>query len=165
MTNFGLIFYQTVLLLYFWALKTRKPVSIFRRIFWERRRSAVKNTSLSDSGRGKSSSKSYNLDSRDLLTQDEVAKLDPSYCIIVVAGVPFKVPKYRASDHPAWGRTGDQDPSMRIEAKELVLCKEKSSCKEIDRKNDIKSVVMHGEWSEHERGKGSFYTPTGKHCL
>lgn len=118
----------------------------------------VRNTSLSDSGKGKSSSRSYNLDARDLMTQDEVAKLNPNYCIIVVAGVPFKVPKYRASDHPFWEKTGDHDPNMRMEPRELVLCREKSSCKEIDRKNDIKSVVNAAN-GLNRNGKKAVSTP------
>ena len=92
------------------------------------------------------------------MTQDEVAKLDPNYCIIVVSGVPFKVPKYRASDHPFWEKTGDHDPNMRMEPRELVLCREKSSCKEIDRKNDIKSVVNAAN-GLNRNGKKAVSTP------
>ena len=45
-----------------------------------------------------------------------------------------------------------------MEPRELVLCREKSSCKEIDRKNDIKSVVNAAN-GLNRNGKKAVSTP------
>ena len=86
----------------------------------------VKNISRSSNGKGGSYSESYNLDARDLLTPDEVSRIDKKECIIMVSGeLPFKAKKYRALDHPNWKLTGDVDKNAKLETTEYIYCKEK----------------------------------------
>lgn len=93
----------------------------------------VMNKSRSSSGRGKNSSLSYNLDARDLMTQNEVAELDKNRAIVLVGGEkPFYVEKYKASDHFRWKQTGDVDPDKSMNPKDLIVCGEKKTSSKMD---------------------------------
>lgn len=103
----------------------------------------ILNRSKGSSGRGKNSSASYNLDARDLMTPDEVSRLDKNTALIMVSGEkPFKVKKYKASDHPNWKLTGDVDPDEMMEPSELVVCREKRLCSYKDASSIILQAVQ-----------------------
>ena len=87
----------------------------------------VQNKSKSKSAKGSNSSTSINLDSRDLMLQDEVSRLDPVKAIVMTSGqYPFNVTKYSATDHPRWKLTGDYDSDNRIEVADYIYCSEKA---------------------------------------
>lgn len=88
----------------------------------------------SSSGRGKSGSTNESYQKRELLTPDEVARMSNKDCIVLSrkGGNPLYVPKYKASDHPNWKKSGDVDPSMKIEPTEYTVCTEKASAKSIE---------------------------------
>ena len=78
-----------------------------------------------DSGRGGSSSRSYNLTGRELMMPDEVSRIELKKSIVLVDGHNFFINKYKASDHPQWKNTGDQDPNQRISVTDFTICTEK----------------------------------------
>lgn len=90
----------------------------------------------SNSGRGKSGSTNESYQKRELMTPDEVARMDNKDCIVMSkrGGNPFYVSKYKASDHPNWTKSGDVDDSMKIEPTEYTVCEEKASAKSIENK-------------------------------
>lgn len=103
----------------------------------------ILNRSRGSSGRGKNSSASYNLDARDLLTPDEVSRLDKNYSLVMVAGEKsFKAVKYKASDHPNWKYTGDVDPDMIMDASEFTVCREKKICDDKDAQAAVLQAVQ-----------------------
>lgn len=85
----------------------------------------------SSSGKGKSGSTSESFQKRELMTPDEVARMSNKDCIVMSkkGGNPFYVPKFKASDHVNWKKSGDVDPNMKIEPTEYTVCEEKSSTK------------------------------------
>ena len=85
----------------------------------------IQNSSISQSGKGGSSSKSYNLTGRELMMPDEVSRIDLKKSIVLVDGHNFFIDKYKASDHPQWKNTGDQDPNQRISVTDFTVCTEK----------------------------------------
>ena len=111
----------------------------------------VRNTSRSVSGKGGNSSASFNVDSRELATQDEVSRLDKDKAIILVAGEqPFCVPKYRAIDHPNWEISGDYDgdgkrSERRIHPDKFTTCTNKLLSKKGEayaKANSFKNAVL-----------------------
>jgi len=67
----------------------------------------IRNNSRSRGAKG-SSSLSYNRDARDLMSPDEVARMDNSECIVFIRGLqPFKTKKYDYPKHPNYKYTGD----------------------------------------------------------
>ena len=85
----------------------------------------IQNSSISQSGKGGSSSKSYNLTGRELMMPDEVSRIELKKSIVLVDGHNFFIDKYKASDHPQWKNTGDQDPNQRISVTDFTVCTEK----------------------------------------
>lgn len=61
-------------------------------------------------GSKSSSSLSYNHDARDLMTPDEVSRMDNKECIIFIRGLQaFKTQKYNYPKHPNYKKTGDAE--------------------------------------------------------
>lgn len=115
----------------------------------------IENRSRSHSGGkgSRSSSSSYNLDSRDLATPDEVSRLKKDMSYVMVSGEkPFLVKKYKASDHPNWKRTGDVDSKMMMFAENLVVCREKKSSNDSDADAMVRAITG-GVSATNENGK------------
>ena len=80
---------------------------------------------------GKSNSQNIGLQKRELLTTDEVGRIDKKKCIVFVTSEkPFYVPKFKASDHENWKYTGDVDKTARLESAEFIVTKEKKFSKD-----------------------------------
>lgn len=71
----------------------------------------ISNRNTSESlGRQKSTSRSYNILKRELMTPDELARMDNSDCVITIRGeLPFLSKKYRYERHPNYKLTTDND--------------------------------------------------------
>lgn len=85
----------------------------------------IQNSSVSQSGKGGSSSKNYGLAGRELMMPDEVSRIGLTKSIVLVDGHNFFISKYKASDHPQWKNTGDVNPNQRISVTEFTECSEK----------------------------------------
>ena len=71
--------------------------------------------SRSKGGQG-SRSESENIKGRDLLTPDEISRMDNEYCILMIRGLfPFYGKKYSYTKHPNYPMTGDADESLLYE--------------------------------------------------
>lgn len=72
----------------------------------------VKNSSKSKGGRG-STSEGINSKGRDLMSPDEIARMDNKNCILFIRGLfPFFCTKYDYPKHKNYGLTGDADDSQ-----------------------------------------------------
>jgi hypothetical protein len=86
----------------------------------------IQNTSLSTGSKGGNSSKSYNLDSRELMKPDELAHLDPKECIVCVSGeYPIRTKKFTLKDHALWEKTGDFDEANAMKVSSFADCSNK----------------------------------------
>ncbi|MBQ9611980.1 MAG: type IV secretory system conjugative DNA transfer family protein [Lachnospiraceae bacterium] len=75
----------------------------------------------------KGSNTGYNVSDRELLTVEEVSRLDNAKSIVMVNGErPFLATKYKALDHPNWKKTGDVDAKQQLEAADFTTCQEKA---------------------------------------
>ena len=71
--------------------------------------------SRSKGGQG-SRSESENIKGRDLLTPDEISRMDNEYCILIIRGLfPFFGKKFSYTKHPNYPLTGDADESLLYE--------------------------------------------------
>ena len=100
----------------------------------------IQNSSISQSGRGGSSSKNYGLTGRELMMPDEVSRIELTKSIVLVDGHNFFISKYKASDHPQWKNTGDVDPNQRISVTEFTECSEKLTSDSGDQDAMIKFI-------------------------
>lgn len=75
----------------------------------------IRDRSSSKSGKGGSDSKQFKYAKRLLLTVDEIRRLRPGHCIIVIKGQdPFYDPKYDTKEHPNAKYLGNLDTGERI---------------------------------------------------
>ena len=105
----------------------------------------VKNRSKSNSGKGGSSSSSYNLDSRELMMPSEVGKLPNDQCLVLFSseynGTRFKIKKYNSTKHPNWKFHGGKDNKEWFQTPEdYVTCSNKivnvENSKEVKKKQN-----------------------------
>lgn len=98
----------------------------------------------SNSGKGKSGSKNESFQKRELMTPDEVSRIKKDECIVLSknGGNPFFAKKFKASDHKNWKKTGDVDPTMRIEPTEYTECEEKSMSKAMEQRNLTEAAIQ-----------------------
>lgn len=73
----------------------------------------TQNTSRNVGGKGGGGSMSYNTTARDLMTPDEISRMDTDDCILFIRGLlPFFGKKYKYTEHPNYQYTGDADKSL-----------------------------------------------------
>lgn len=76
------------------------------------------NTSRNVGGKGGGGSMSYNVTGRDLMTPDEISRMDTSDCILFIRGLlPFFGKKYDYPKHPNYQYTGDADDNLLYDVK------------------------------------------------
>lgn len=72
-------------------------------------------------GKNYSSSESYNFIKRELMTPDEIFRMNNNLCILFIRGLyPFKVPKYKYQNHPNYKETGDAKDSLIYDVKNII---------------------------------------------
>lgn len=87
----------------------------------------IKSNGTSNSGKGTSTSSNMSLQKRELLTPDEVSRINGNESIVLTAGQkPFLIRKYRAIDHPNWKLSGDDNKDFAIEPTDFTKCAEKA---------------------------------------
>ena len=83
-----------------------------------------------------SNSLSYNTIKRELLTPDELAKMDNQKCIVFLRGVaPFFTRKYKYENHPNYKITGDNDPNkfFRLDEHPEVFSKDSKVSRKVSK--------------------------------
>lgn len=82
----------------------------------------VRIKSVSDSKSKGGSSDSYQYTSREVMTADEVGRMNPAECIIFTKNFrPFKDEKYKYEEHPYYPLTADADKSNAFEYKKIAI--------------------------------------------
>lgn len=115
------------------------------------KRTIDKRTSGTSKGSQGSSSENWDNMGREVMFDYEIGKMDNSYCILFIRGLPpFLSKKFKLEEHPCYGRLGDTDNPAD---KRLFPFKEKFDTKAISTGMDMDALFMNGEMQKILRNK------------